>query len=146
RLLGGNYAAGLAIPFVWVEAKAQVAGPLGTVQKRDTTSGIGDLTIIPFMLGWTNGPDLKYDMRLNIFAPSGEYDTGALANVGKNYWTFDPMVSVSYLSSKIGLELSAFAGVDFNTKNDATDYQTGTQFHLDGTIAEHLPLLGGVVG
>jgi hypothetical protein len=39
RLLGGNYAAGLAIPFVWVEAKAQVAGPLGTVQKRDTASG-----------------------------------------------------------------------------------------------------------
>jgi hypothetical protein len=30
--------------------------------------------------------------------------------------------------------------------NDATDYQTGDQFHLDGAIAEHLPLFGGFVG
>ena len=147
RLLGGNYAAGLALPYVWMEAKATVTGPLGnTFARRDTASGLGDITVIPFILGWTNGPDLKYDVRLNIFAPSGEYDVGALANVGKNYWTVDPMVSVSYLSSKIGLEVSAFAGVDFNTENHATDYQTGTQFHLDGTIAQHLPLLGGVIG
>lgn len=146
RLLGGNYAAGIAVPYVWMEAKAQVAGPLGTFTKRDTASGVGDITVIPFMLGWTNGPDLKYDVRLNIYAPSGEYDVGALANVGKNYWSFEPMVSVSYLSSKIGLELSAFAGLDFNTKNEDTDYQTGHQFHLDATVAQHLPLFGGVIG
>ena len=98
------------------------------------------------MLGWTNGPDLKYDTRLNIYAPSGDYEKGALANVGKNLWTFEPMVSLSYLSTKIGLEGTAFAGLDFNTENPATDYQSGTQFHLDGTIAQDLPLLGGVVG
>jgi len=66
--------------------------------------------------------------------------------VGKNYWTFEPAVLVSYMSSKIGLELSAFTGMDFNTKNHKTDYQTGSQFHLDVTVAEHLPLLGGVIG
>jgi hypothetical protein len=35
-------------------------------------SGLGDITIYPFMLGWTNGPDLKYDVRVGIYAPSGE--------------------------------------------------------------------------
>jgi hypothetical protein len=142
ELFGGLYAAGAVIPFVWMEAEAQVGG----FQRRDTASGLGDIALIPFMLGWTNGPDLKYDVRFNIYAPSGEYDVGALANVGKNYWTFEPMISVSYLSSKIGLELTAFAGVDFNTENEDTDYQTGTQFHLDATVAQHLPLLGGVIG
>jgi len=146
ELFGGLYAAGTAIPIVWMEAEAQVAGPLGTVNQRDTASGLGDITIIPFMLGWTNGPDLKYDVRFNVYLPTGDYDVGALANVGKNYWTFEPMVSVSYLSTKIGLEISAFAGVDFNTENEDTDYQTGTQFHLDATIAQHLPLFGGVAG
>jgi hypothetical protein len=66
--------------------------------------------------------------------------------VGKNYWTFEPVVSLSYLSSKIGLELTAFAAMDFNTKNNDTDYQSGTQFHVDFTAAEHLPLLGGIIG
>ena len=36
--------------------------------------------------------------------------------------------------------------MDFNTKNTDTEYRSGTQFHLDFTVAEHLPLLGGVIG
>ncbi len=152
KLLGGYYAVGVAIPFVWVEAKGevQVTGPLGntiTRTERDKASGIGDITLYPFMLGWTGlKGDLKYDVRLGIYAPTGDYDKGELANVGKNYWTFEPAISLSYISSKIGLELSAFAGMDFNTKNAKTHYQTGTQFHLDLTVAEHLPLFGGVIG
>jgi hypothetical protein len=156
KLLGGYYAAAVAIPYVWmkVEAKGtvQLTGPLGgtitnTRTVRDTANGIGDITLYPFMLGWTAlKGDLKYDVRLGIYAPTGDYEEGKLANVGKNYWTFEPTVSLSYISSKIGLELSAFAGMDFNTKNHETDYQTGTQFHLDLTAAEHLPLLGGIIG
>jgi hypothetical protein len=148
KLLGGYYAVGVAIPFVWVEAKGEVTGPLGnTFTKRDKASGIGDVTLYPFMLGWTGFKgDLKSDVRLGIYAPTGDYDKGELANVGKNYWTFEPAISLSYISSKIGLELTGFAGMDFNTENHKIDYQTGTQFHLDLTAAEHLPLLGGVIG
>jgi len=97
------------------------------------------------MLGWKWG-DLKTDVRFSVYAPTGEFEKGKLANVGKNYWTFEPAVLLSYLSSKIGLEVTAFAGLDFNTGNDSTDYQSGDQFHLDVTIAEHLPLLGGFIG
>jgi len=142
QLLGAHYAAGLALPYVWMDAKARVDN--FTVQ--DSANGIGDMTIIPFMLGWTNGTDLKYDVRLDTYVPTGQYEKGALANPGKNYWTFEPEASVSYISSKIGLEASAFAGLDFSTKNQATDYQSGDVFHLDATVAEHVPLLGGVAG
>jgi hypothetical protein len=152
KLLGGYYAVGVAIPYVWMRAKGevQVTGPRGvtvTHTVRDKANGIGDITLYPFMLGWTglNG-DLKYDVRLGIYAPTGDYDKGKLANLGKNYWTFEPAVSLSYISSKIGLEMSAFAGMDFNTKNHKTDYRSGTQFHLDFTVAEHLPLFGGIIG
>ena len=135
KLLGGYYAVGAAIPFVWMKARgeAQLTGPLGqtiTRTVRDTAGGIGDIMFYPFMLGWTGlNKDLKCDVRLGIYAPTGDYDKGKLANLGKNYWTFEPMVSLSYISSKIGLELSAFAGMDFNTENNKTDYRTGTQFH-----------------
>jgi hypothetical protein len=148
ELLGGSYAAGAAVPYVWMEAKGEITGPLGnTITKRDTADGLGDITLYPFMLGWIGlGGNLKYDARLGIYAPTGDYDKGDLANVGKNYWTFEPAVSFSYISSKRGLELSAFSGVDFNTENQKTDYRTGTQFHLDFTVAQHLPLLGGIIG
>ena len=52
----------------------------------------------------------------------------------------------SWLSSRIGTEVSLYTGVDFNTKNDATEYQSGTSLHLDATVAQHLPLFGGFVG
>jgi len=147
KLLGGYYTVAVAIPYVWMEVKGTVTTGGGTLKVRDTANGIGDILIYPFMLGWTglNG-DLKYDARLGIYAPTGDYKKGKLANVGKNYWTFEPAISLSYISSKIGLELTAFAGMDFNTKNTDTEYQSGTQFHLDFTVAEHLPLLGGVIG
>ena len=150
KLLGGYYAVGVAIPYIWIKAKGdvQVTGPLGnTFTMRDSANGIGDILFYPFMIGWTGlGGDLRSDVRLGIYAPTGDYDKGRLANVGKNYWTFEPAASLSYMSSKIGLELTAFAGMDFNTENHKTDYQTGTQFHFDFTVAEHLPLFGGLIG
>lgn len=152
KLLGGYYAIGMAIPYVWLEVKGEIQLTKpdgGTIKftKRDTANGFGDITVYPFMLGWTGlGGDLKYDVRLGIYVPTGDYKNGDLANVGKNYWTFEPAGSVSYISRKIGLELSAFAGLDFNTKNNDTEYRTGDQLHLDVTVAEHLPLFGGLIG
>ena len=151
-LLGGYYCVGVAVPYVWMEVKGEVQRPSiggGIVRqsKRDTANGFGDITVYPFMLGWTSlGGDLKYDVRLGIYVPTGDYKTGALANLGKNFWTFEPAVTLSYMSSKIGLELSAFAGIDLNTKNEDIDYRTGDQFHLDITVAQHLPILGGIAG
>src|SRR6266581_2877850 len=146
QLLSGNYAAAVAIPYIWMEVKGQVqAGPV-TRNVRDTANGVGDITIYPFMLGWTNAMDLKYDLRLGIYAPTGPYEAGRLANTGRNYWTFEPGASVSWLSTKIGTEVTLFAGFDISTKNDATDYQSGEVFHLDGSVAQHLPLFGGFAG
>lgn len=153
QLFGGSYATAIAIPFVWVDVKAQteLTGPKGgTLLKKnvdDSTSGLGDITFYPFILGWQalNG-DLKYDVRTAIYCPSGNYDVGRLANCGKNYWTFEPGGSVSWVSSKFGTEVTLFTGFDFNTENDATQYQTGTQFHMDMTVAQHFPLLGGFAG
>ena len=102
EVLGGGLAFGVAVPYVWMEVKgqAQRIGPGGVpgpaFSARDTTDGFGDLTLIPLMLGWTNIlPDLKLDGRFSIFAPTGDFEKGRLANVGKNYWTFEPGVMAS---------------------------------------------------
>jgi len=153
NVLGGGLAFGAGVSYVWleVEGQAQRLRPDGTpgpaVSRRDTANGIGDVMILPFIMGWTNIlPDLKLDARLSVYAPTGEYEKGRLANVGKNYWTFEPGVMISWLSSKLGTEATLYTGVDFNTKNDATDYQSGTSLHMDATVAQHLPLLGGFLG
>jgi hypothetical protein len=146
KLLGGNYAVATVIPYVWIKVDGNVkVGPL-TPKVSDSANGLGDITMYPFMLGWTNASDMKYDVRLGVYAPTGNYDKGRLANPGRNYWTFEPSVSFSWLSTKIGTEFTVFSGFDFNTENEDTHYQSGTSWHMDGTVAQHLPLFGGIAG
>lgn len=149
KLLGAQLGALVVVPYVWLDVKANATLSATGVnlrrEARGTDNGFGDVQIIPFMLGWKRG-DLKWQTYFSVYAPTGDFEKGALANIGKNYWTFEPAAAVSFLSSTYGLEATLFTGFDFNTENGATDYQSGDQFHLDGTVAQHLPLLGGFVG
>jgi hypothetical protein len=154
-ILGGKFAVGVIVPYIWADVTGTITGTITlpiigtrtrTFTRSDSADGIGDITLMPFWLNWTCG-DFKWAVLLDVYAPTGAYNTGQLANVGLNYWTFEPVAQFSWISKKIGLEISANAGFDFNTDNDATDYQSGDVFHLDTTIAEHLPFFGcGIIG
>jgi hypothetical protein len=150
KILGGQYAVQLIVPYVWLKVQGDVKlsgrkrlSP--SVYKEDTANGFGDIEMFPVMMGWKSG-DFKWQGQFGVYAPSGTFNKGDLANIGRNYWTFEPAAGFSWLSTRIGTEVTAFAGFDFNTENGSTDYQTGDQFHLDGTIAQHLPLFGGFIG
>jgi hypothetical protein len=150
QVLGGKYTAAVAIPYVWSTSSIGVSlttrgGRRIAAGKSDSVSGLGDIYFFPAALGWTNG-DFKWDIRAGAYAPSGSFNRDQLANPGLGYWTFEPAVSFSWLSSKIGLETSVFSGVTINTKNTETDYQSGDVFHVDATIAEHVPFARGFLG
>ena len=59
---------------------------------------------------------------------------------------FEPGVLVSYLGQKNGFEFSTYLGYDINTENTETAYHSGQEFHIDATVAEHLPLGKGFIG
>ncbi len=146
---GGQFGALVIVPYLWANVEANATLSSGThstaLQVKGTSDGFGDIQMFPLMLGWKHG-DLKWQTFFSVYAPTGGFEKGALANVGKNYWTFEPGAAISFLSTKFGSEATLFTGFDFNTENGATHYQSGDEFHLDGTIAQHLPLLEGFVG
>ena len=145
-----SYAAAVTVPFVEIDVEADVglpADPQGrTVRRSDTDSGLGDVLLFPLMLNYNVSPSLNYNFRLGIYAPTGGYETGKLANTGKNYWSVEPTAALIYLNPESGREFSAFLGATFNQENPDTDYQSGTQLHLEATAAQHLPLWGGLAG
>ena len=51
-----------------------------------------------------------------------------------------------YFGVNNGIEASVFFGADFNMENPDTNYKSGTQVHLDGTLAQHFPLFKGLAG
>jgi hypothetical protein len=140
KLLGGDYGYAIGIPFIKLEVEGTVTGPQGnTYTTRDSATGLGDIVVYPLMIIWKKN-DIKYIAQFGVYAPTGGYEEGRLANLGKNYWTFEPAAAISWISSKIGTEVTAYAGFDFNTRNNATDYLSGTSFHFDSTVAQHLPI------
>jgi hypothetical protein len=146
-----SYAMSTTIPFPWVEVAADVAAAGRTVRRKDSLFGLGDILVAPFMLNYNVNDDFNVNGRLNVYTPTGSYEVGRLANLGKNYWTFEPILGLMYLGKQNGREASIFFGADFNTENPDTNYHTGTELHVDGTLAQHFPigttLLGaGVTG
>jgi hypothetical protein len=130
---------------VGIHIDVAVGGPIA-VAREGSLGAIGDIVIIPLMLNYNVSPNTNVNFRVTGYLPTGNYAIGRLANTGKNYYTTEPTVAVIYLGTKNGREASLFAGVDFNSENKATEYKTGDQFHLDGTLAQHLPLMKGLAG
>lgn len=136
---------GVFLPYVSVDVSASLGTPAGTIRRADSASGLGDLTLIPVMLAWKS-ENWQYNALLPIYAPTGDYEKGRLANPGLNYWTFDPTVGASYNNSKTGLNAAVYAGIGINTRNTATDYKSGTVMHLDASLQQLLPAGPGFVG
>ena len=147
-----SYAMSATVPFLQSSVSASAVVPLpgdeGTVSVSRTGSigALGDFVFMPLMLNYNVNPSFNINFRVAFYAPTGSYQVGHLANTGKNYWTTEPTVALMYFGAKNGREASLFTGVDFNSTNQATEYKSGTQFHMDGTLAQHLPLAKGLAG
>jgi hypothetical protein len=151
--LGGawSYAMSSTIPLVNLDVNANVHATLGNgltggIARSSNTSGLGDIVLMPLMLNYNVDPDFNINARVAFYAPTGSYEVGRLANTGKNFWTTEPTVGFMYLGQKNGIEASAFVGIDLNSENSDTHYKSGSQFHIDGTLAQHLPLWRGLTG
>ena len=146
---GWSYSMSTTIPLITATVRASAALPIKpgrSISLADEETGLGDIIVQPVMLSRMVNPDFKVNSRLTVYTPTGDYTAGKLANTGKNFWTFSPSLELMYFGQKNGIEASLFTGLDFNTQNKDTDYKSGTQFHMDGTLAQHFPLWGGLAG
>ncbi len=129
KVLDANWLMHTIIPVVNVDVNL----PVG----KKSWTGIGDVVFDPFALSWHFSKNLHAVAGVDIFMPVGDYDKTRIANPGRDYWTFEPLVGVTYLSDS-GIELSSKFMYDFNTKNGDTDYLSGQEFHFDYTVGYHI--------
>jgi hypothetical protein len=124
QLLGANWGFHVFLPV----ANVDVTLPSGSKSKF----GMGDIIVDPLIFSW-HTKNLHVVTGVDVFMPTGQYDKNRLANIGRNYWTFEPIIAATYLSDS-GFEVSGKFMYDFNTKNNATDYTSGQEFHFDYTL------------
>ena len=92
--------------------------PGGNVRRSDKETGPGDIVLQPVMFNYNHNPDMNSNYRITLYAPAGSYETGRLANTGKNYWSIEPTAALMYLGQKNGIEASVFLGATFNGENN----------------------------
>jgi hypothetical protein len=133
KVLGGHVGFLMLIPIGWKDVKAGLAASAPNAQAQvnvqDNDANFGD--IVPgMMLGWQHG-NWHFKTQTLVNVPIGFWERRNLANIGFNRWAIDNAAAFTWLDPKIGLEVSAIAGFTYNWENPATDYKTGTEFHVE---------------
>lgn len=137
QVLGGNWGMHVFVPVVY--ANVTVPG------KKQRKGGIGDIIVDPFILSW-HSKNFHAVTGIDIYLPTGLYDRLDPASLGRNYYTFEPIVGATYLTDS-GFEASVKMMYDINTINTHTDYTSGQEFHFDYTLAQKVePFTLGIGG
>jgi hypothetical protein len=126
--LGGNWGMHIFLPLV--HQGVEVPG------MSSNWNGVGDIIIDPFILSW-HWKNFHVTTGVDIYLPTGNYNPRRLANTGRNYWTFEPVVAGTFITDG-GFQVSAKLMYDVNTLNTETDYRSGQEFHLDYLVGQKI--------
>lgn len=122
---------------------------LGINHTDTTQQSVNSYTDTEFsaILGWHAG-EQHWSLTVSGFLPTGDYDAARIADTSLNRPSVDIKGAYTFLSLQSGLEISAALGVNINAVNPATNYQSGTELHLEWNLAQHMPfgLSAGIGG
>ena len=123
-LLGGQLALHVVAPLLDVDVRAGAG--------RWKKQGLGDMTF-GAALGYHASPSLHYLASLDVVAPTGSYDRGDPASLGRNIWTIQPVVAVSLVQPS-GWNVDLKAMYDINRRNRDTGTRSGQALHADYSV------------
>ena len=122
-----------------------VHGSLDTTFGSSSQNGFGDMTVGPFV-SWHFSKNFHGGVAIDIDIPTGAYNKNRSFNIGRNYWTIEPILAATYLGDG-GFELSGKFMYDFNFENPDTNYKSGQEFHVDYAMGYHTaPWILGATG
>ncbi len=123
---GWNFASSFGVPVQYTDVSS-FHGRL----PDDHATQFADLFFTPVVAGYHLTKTDHIAFSVQVYAPTGAYNTSNLANAGQNTWTFTPTVAYTKLFPKQEIELSVNYGVEFYTANNDTHYHNAPVSVLD---------------
>jgi len=128
KILGANCGVHAIVPVVYQSMN---------LNGRNSTTGVGDITIDPLILGW-HQEHWHAVAAFDVDLPTGAYNQNdPRVSIGAHYYSFEPLVAFS-LMPKAGWEASTKVMYNLKTTNPATNYHSGQEFHMDYLAGKHL--------
>ncbi|MDC8802973.1 transporter [Halomonas pacifica] len=97
--------------------------------RHDSDRGLGDIDLT-MALAYHHSPHLHSAVGVDLFVPTGSFDAGRLANLGRNYWTVQGVYALSRVDPE-GFNWDLKVMYDYNFENPDTHYQSGQELHAD---------------
>ena len=127
KIAGADYGFHVIVPVVY-----QSVNMGGT----NSITDVGDIVIDPMVLGWHH-PQWHAVAAFDIDLPTGSYEKNdPRVCIGAHYYSFEPVLALSYMP-KSGWEASAKLMYNIKTTNQATNYHSGQEFHVDYLAGRH---------
>jgi hypothetical protein len=138
-VLGGSFAVSYSQPMGYqkITAAGGITPPIGppiTNSVTDEAFQFGD-PYLQGVLGWHSG-NLHGLIAAALNVPVGEWEQDQIVNLGFNRWAFDLTAAATWLDMVNLFQISGAIGVTFNGENLDTDYQSGTELHIEGSLAK----------
>jgi hypothetical protein len=109
-----------------------------------TDAGLADVFFSPLTVGIHFSENNHLAIDTKVWAPTGTFAIGDLANLGMNAWTFTPNLAHTYMWKKRGLEVDNYVAFDIYLQNPTIKYTSGTVFHWDGMLFQYFSERGGL--
>lgn len=131
----------LTLPYGYKESLvdatlAAPGGPSLSGAKHEDTFSVGD-PVFGAGLGWGQGPVFG-SLNLLVNMPAGDYSRQRNTNIAFNHWAYDITGAVTWMNPETGWQANLAAGITFNSENDATNYNSGNEFHLEAAVNKAL--------
>jgi len=135
-----NFSSSFTLPYDWNKVTASIVTSQTTLaSETQSASNLFDIYFVPFTAGYHFSKTEHLSISLGVWAPTGEYDVNRLANPSLNNWTFVPSVAYTKIIPQSGLQFDVTAGLQFYTRNKATDYLNAPLFNLDLLLVKSYP-------
>jgi hypothetical protein len=136
KFLGADYAMAIAQPFDYTNLRL-FFGPGGNVSSAGAQWGTFNTILVPYELSWKLPCDFRIKTGFAVGLDDGTSAPGSSGSSGtaqsaNGFYMFTPSIGISWLHA--GWNVSAEFLYTMNTKNNATDYQSGDQFAADYTV------------
>ena len=135
QIFGGFWGMHIFLPFLNVD----VTLPTGS-QSRFS---IGDIIVDPIIISW-HSKNWHFTTGVDIYMPTGPFDKDRIANVGRNYWTFEPIAAFTFLSDggfeQIEEEPRAFAAPQRQRQQQPDERRDAGERHDEaGQVQQRAP-------
>lgn len=131
-----RYAGAVAPSFVGGQASLYLDRDGVTAQQGGSTTGLGDIGVMPAQLGYVS-EHLDLGLSYLLWAPTGRYASGANDNVGLGFWTHQlQFAAYGYLLDKASALMLAFT-YEFNSDVFDADVRPGDRLSIEYGISQY---------